>query len=85
MDEINIAMIQGERGLQGQKGDQGPQGPKGEKGNDGYTPQKGVDYFTESEINEFINEVESSFPTKLSEFTNDVGFINAETDPTAPS
>lgn len=28
----------------------------GEKGNDGYTPQKGVDYFTESEQEEFLAE-----------------------------
>lgn len=26
------------------------QGPKGDQGNDGYTPIKGVDYFTESEV-----------------------------------
>ena len=126
MDEINIAMIQGERGLQGPKGEQGPQGEqglqgpkgdqgpqgeqglqgpkgdqgpqgeqglqgpkgdqgpqgeqgiqgpkgdqgqKGESGNDGYTPQKGVDYFTQSEVNEFINEVESSFPTSLTDLS----------------
>ena len=60
----------GETGPQGPKGDQGeigPQGPKGEKGDKGDkgevgpkgdkgdTPIKGVDYFTEEEINE-IND-----------------------------
>lgn len=28
----------------------GEQGEEGNKGEDGYTPQKGVDYFTEEEI-----------------------------------
>ena len=43
----------GDRGLQGEKGDTGAagaQGIQGEKGADGYTPQKGVDYFTEEDI-----------------------------------
>lgn len=35
----------------------GPQGPKGDKGNDGYTPLKGVDYFTDSEIETLIRIV----------------------------
>ena len=50
---------QGPQGLKGDKGDpgeqgiqgiQGIQGLKGDKGEDGYTPQKGVDYFTEEDI-----------------------------------
>ena len=50
---------QGPQGLKGDKGDpgeqgtqgiQGIQGLKGDKGEDGYTPQKGVDYFTDEDI-----------------------------------
>lgn len=50
---------QGPQGLKGDKGDpgeqgiqgiQGIQGLKGDKGDNGYTPQKGVDYFTEEDI-----------------------------------
>ena len=50
---------QGPQGLKGDKGDpgeqgiqgiQGIQGEKGDKGKDGYTPQKGVDYFTDEDI-----------------------------------
>ena len=45
--------IQGEKGDKGDKGEQGIQGLKGDKGDkgaDGYTPQKGVDYFTDEDI-----------------------------------
>ena len=53
---------QGPQGIQGPQGEQGPQGPVGPKGDqgevgpqgpagaDGYTPVKGTDYFTESDI-----------------------------------
>lgn len=40
----------GDKGDKGDPGDTGPQGPAGEKGADGYTPVKGTDYFTESDI-----------------------------------
>lgn len=43
--------------LQGPQGEPGPQGPKGE---DGETPVKGVDYLTDDEKKEFINELMSS-------------------------
>ena len=52
----------GEQGIQGEKGEQGiqgVQGVQGEKGADGYTPQKGVDYWTDSdkeEIKSYVNE-----------------------------
>lgn len=42
-----IQGIQGERGLQGEQGIQGIQGVAGQ---DGYTPQRGVDYWTTSDI-----------------------------------
>ena len=53
----------GPQGPQGEKGEQGPQGPQGEKGEQGpqgpagYTPVKGVDYFTEEDINLLKEEI----------------------------
>ena len=44
-------------GEKGDKGDQGEQGIQGEKGDDGYTPQKGVDYYTDAEKQELIAEL----------------------------
>lgn len=77
---------QGERGLQGERGPQGeqgipgqtgPSGRDGKDGEDGYTPIKGVDYFTEEDIDEL------HIPKKLSDLQNDVGYITdyTETDP----
>lgn len=43
------------------RGEQGIQGIQGEKGNDGYTPVKGVDYYTEAEKDELVNEILSNF------------------------
>lgn len=40
----------GDKGDTGEQGIQGVQGLKGDKGDNGYTPQKGVDYFTEEDI-----------------------------------
>lgn len=45
--------IQGPAGQNGAQGEQGPAGPAGEKGD---TPVKGVDYFTEEDKEEFLNE-----------------------------
>lgn len=62
---------QGPQGIQGEKGDAGPQGIQGERGLpgekgqdgvDGYTPIKGVDYFTENDKNELVNQVLQSLP-----------------------
>ena len=56
----------GEKGEPGEKGDPGEKGEPGEKGADGkdgqngadgYTPEKGVDYFTEEDKNEIVNAV----------------------------
>ena len=50
---------QGEQGPAGEMGPQGEQGPAGEqgpKGEDGYTPVKGVDYFTEEELDVFATK-----------------------------
>lgn len=56
---------QGETGPQGATGATGPQGPQGEtgatgpQGPAGYTPVKGVDYFTQAEIDEILGEVQN--------------------------
>ena len=49
-----LANVEGIEGPQGPQGEQGIQGPQGEKGADGYTPVKGVDYFTQEELNELL-------------------------------
>lgn len=52
----------GPQGIQGEKGDTGavgPQGETGERGSDGYTPQRGIDYWTEAdktEIKAYVDE-----------------------------
>lgn len=54
--------IQGERGLQGEQGIQGPQGtvgPAGAAGVNGVTPVKGVDYYTESDKQEIMNNLQT--------------------------
>lgn len=57
--------------LKGEKGDTGEQGIPGEKGEpgqngangvDGYTPQKGVDYFTEADKQELVQDVLNALP-----------------------
>lgn len=49
--------IQGPKGDPGQDGAPGPQGPQGDKGADGKTPVRSVDYWTEEDKEEIINEV----------------------------
>lgn len=44
--------------LKGETGDKGGKGDKGEPGADGYTPQRGVDYWTEEEKAEISTYVE---------------------------
>ena len=48
--------------LKGEKGDTGEQGPAGQNGVDGYTPQKGVDYFTEADKQELVQDVLNALP-----------------------
>lgn len=57
--EQGIKGVKGEKGDKGDRGETGAQGPKGangtnglngKDGKDGYTPQKGVDYFTDQDI-----------------------------------
>ena len=52
-------------GPKGDKGDTGPKGAKGdrgENGQDGYTPQKGVDYYTEADKVEMVELVLEALP-----------------------
>lgn len=54
---IGLTGPEGPAGKDGKDGERGPQGPRGEQGpqgEDGYTPQKGIDYFTEEDL-AFIN------------------------------
>ncbi|MBQ8837607.1 MAG: collagen-like protein, partial [Clostridia bacterium] len=44
------------RGEQGEKGEQGDKGDKGDTGADGHSPEKGVDYLTQAEIDKFLLE-----------------------------
>ena len=55
--EQGVQGIQGAPGEQGPQGEQGLQGAQGIPGNDGYTPQRGVDYWTEEDKQEILNEV----------------------------
>lgn len=59
------AKFKGDKGENGQDGQQGPAGV------DGKTPVKGVDYFTEEDINSL------NIPKKTSDLTNDSGFITS--------
>lgn len=68
---VNIKGEQGIQGLQGpqgpqgdtgSQGEQGPQGLQGEQGPAGYTPEKGVDYFTDSDISEMVGDVIDELP-----------------------
>ena len=82
---------QGEVGPQGPQGEKGEQGPQGEKGADGYTPVKGVDYFTEEEVNEIkyddtelrnsvdnkVDKVEGKSLVDNNEITKLAGLFNA--------
>ena len=49
-------------GPAGPAGPEGPVGPTGPAGADGYTPQKGVDYYTEADKQEMVNLVLAALP-----------------------
>lgn len=66
--------IQGIQGLQGEKGETGSQGPKGDNG---YTPVKGTDYWTQADKEEIKQYVKGEIPTKISELTNDSGYLTS--------
>lgn len=60
--EQGIQGIPGAKGDTGATGAQGPKGDTGADGKDGYTPQKGVDYFTASDIAEMVADVIFALP-----------------------
>lgn len=67
----------GETGLQGPQGEIGPQGEKGDKGDSGVwvgedTPTGDYDVWVDPE------GTSGTIPTKLSDLTNDVGFITGD-------
>lgn len=67
--EQGIQGIQGEKGIDGKNGKDGTNGKdgiNGTNGKDGKTPVKGIDYFTETDKEEIINEVKSKID--LSEY-----------------
>ena len=66
----------GETGPKGEKGEVGPQGEQGPKGEDGHTPVKGVDYFTEEELNDLLYD-----DSEIKERIEVLETINLETKP----
>ena len=67
------ASLKGEKGDTGAQGLQGPQGDKGDRGADGangYTPQKGIDYFTDADKTEMVEAVIAALPKYSGEVTS---------------
>lgn len=65
----------GPAGADGAKGDKGDTGETGPAGNDGYTPQRGVDYYTESDKAEWSEYIASELAKRgqlKPEFANDI-------------
>lgn len=52
----------GEQGPAGADGAEGPQGPQGEQGPPGKTPVKGVDYWTEADKQQIVQDVIAELP-----------------------
>ena len=52
----------GQQGPQGPQGETGPQGPQGPAGADGYTPERGVDYWTEADRQQMVQDVINALP-----------------------
>lgn len=55
----DVSIFEVRNGTQGNKGD------KGEKGEDGYTPQKGIDYWTASDVAEIRSYVDDVIQTAV--------------------
>ena len=74
-EEEWLASLKGEKGPKGDTGATGPRGPQGDKGDKGdrgepgYTPKKGVDYWTEDELEDI--------PDRVSQLANDVGYVTS--------
>ena len=67
-DKLASGELTGPQGPKGDKGEPGDQGPAGKDGTDGvpgidgYTPQKGVDYWTEADKSEMVADVLAALP-----------------------
>lgn len=61
-----------QKGPKGDTGEKGSTGEKGEKGDQGYTPQKGLDYFTEQDKQEFIEELTLDIHNEKEAFNQNV-------------
>jgi hypothetical protein len=59
---VEIPAIVGPRGESGKDGKDGADGKDGTPGTPGYTPEKGVDYFTEAEKQEIVTDVINALP-----------------------
>lgn len=68
LTEEQIALLKGEKGDPGEKGDKGDKGDTGATGENGYTPVKGVDYFTDAELQEYMMLVMSQVDTRIDEY-----------------
>ena len=69
----------GEQGIQGEKGEKGNKGDKGDKGESGYTPQKGIDYFTQSDIEEIEQACtydDTALSNRVTNLENTIGTLN---------
>lgn len=73
--------LKGEKGEQGDKGDKGDNGEKGDTGDAGITPVKGIDYFTDNEIEEIQNNIKEEVNTQLTNIEQE-GIIVSPTEPT---
>jgi hypothetical protein len=64
-DAIDTALAQAKASgaFDGEQGIQGEPGADGKDGEDGKTPVKGVDYWTEEDLTEMVNDVLSALPT----------------------
>lgn len=80
---VEAVGIQGQEGKRGPMGPMGPQGPQGDrgpiglrgyKGEDGYTPIRGVDYFTEEDIEWFVQMIMNRLPSIPEEPKEDENF-----------
>lgn len=61
---------EGQQGIQGEKGEQGIQGERGiqgEQGIPGYTPQRGVDYWSEDDVREIRNYIDDVFNSSIAD------------------
>lgn len=85
----------GEAGPKGDQGPQGVQGPKGDKGDPGITAiddtsgsgDTNKTWSADKLAGEFsdLENAIPTVPTKVSELTNDSGYLTFETDPTVPA